>query len=217
MNEIPTPRAKQKPARRSNEDRRVETRRALLAAAIDVFSEVGFAAGTTKMIADRANVTRGALQYHFNSKEEMILAVIGHAMERINFSIRADEHLGKSINERVELVVNEYRSAFATPTFLAAIQIFLGVRNAPQLSESMRMHLRQSRDAINKTWVDLFPEAAHNPQELNVLRRITMASIRGYVVIEALGASDFWPIDVLVLRDMLEKRIATIATELDAG
>jgi AcrR family transcriptional regulator len=180
---------------------------ALLAAAIDVFSDVGFAAGTTKMIAEKAKVTRGALQYHFSSKEDMIVAVVDHAMNQINFRFNGEEHVHKPIGERIEFILANYREAFSSPTFLAVIQIYLGVRKDPQLSHIISRQHALSRKAINKTWVDLFPEAANDPDKLSTLRRITMGIIRGYVVGEALGGSNFWLQDEIVVRAILKEQI----------
>ncbi|WP_188192961.1 TetR/AcrR family transcriptional regulator [Nonomuraea sp. SYSU D8015] len=54
-----------------------ETRKALLRAALAVFSERGYAAATLAGIAERAGVTRGAAYHHFNDKATLYLATIG--------------------------------------------------------------------------------------------------------------------------------------------
>lgn len=52
------------------------TRRKLLDAAIDVFSEVGYVAAGRTAIIDRAGVTKGALYHHFDSMEALVVAII---------------------------------------------------------------------------------------------------------------------------------------------
>ena len=52
-----------------------KTRRALLGSARDLFTERGYAATTTEQIVQRANVTRGALQYHYGEKIGLFRAV----------------------------------------------------------------------------------------------------------------------------------------------
>lgn len=52
------------------------TRRKLLDAAIDVFSEVGYVAAGRAAIIDRAGVTKGALYHHFDSMESLAVAII---------------------------------------------------------------------------------------------------------------------------------------------
>ncbi|WP_316523415.1 ScbR family autoregulator-binding transcription factor [Kitasatospora brasiliensis] len=56
--------------------RALATRQAVLIAAAEVFDERGYAAATMSEILDRAGVTKGALYFHFPSKEQLALAVI---------------------------------------------------------------------------------------------------------------------------------------------
>ncbi len=52
-----------------------KTRRTLLDAARELFTERGYAATTIEEIVQRANVTRGALQYHYGEKIGLFRAV----------------------------------------------------------------------------------------------------------------------------------------------
>ncbi|HTD52836.1 MAG TPA: helix-turn-helix domain-containing protein, partial [Thermoanaerobaculia bacterium] len=51
-----------------------ETRRRILAAALDLFQEHGFAETTMRDIARRADVATGAAYYYFPSKEAIVMA-----------------------------------------------------------------------------------------------------------------------------------------------
>ncbi|HTX94540.1 MAG TPA: TetR/AcrR family transcriptional regulator [Mycobacterium sp.] len=52
------------------------TRQKIIDAAIDSFSEVGYAAAGLGEIIDRAGMTKGALYHHFDSKEALATAII---------------------------------------------------------------------------------------------------------------------------------------------
>src|SRR5262252_862715 len=71
------------PARvpRTQQQRRDETRRALLDAAVESLIEVGFARTTTLEVQRRADVSRGALLHHFPSKAELLVAAVDHLAE----------------------------------------------------------------------------------------------------------------------------------------
>ncbi len=57
------------------------TRRKILDAAIDVFSEVGYAAAGWGTIIERTGMTKGALYHHFDSKEALASDIIDEGAE----------------------------------------------------------------------------------------------------------------------------------------
>ena len=62
--------------RKTQEERREATRRALNTAARRQFAESGYAATNTPAIAAAAGVTRGALYHHFADKQALFEAVV---------------------------------------------------------------------------------------------------------------------------------------------
>ncbi|MDR8732134.1 HTH-type transcriptional regulator MtrR [Burkholderia pseudomultivorans] len=59
-----------------------QVRAQLLAAASDIATQQGVAALTLDAVAERAGVTKGALQYHFANKQGLLDALFGQATER---------------------------------------------------------------------------------------------------------------------------------------
>lgn len=62
--------------RQLRQERGVQTRRQLLRAAAEVFDESGFAGASIKDILQQAELTAGALYFHFESKEALARAVM---------------------------------------------------------------------------------------------------------------------------------------------
>ncbi|MDQ0764683.1 ScbR family autoregulator-binding transcription factor [Streptomyces canus] len=60
----------------ARQERAIRTRRAIVEAAGAVFDEHGYAASTIAMVLERAEVTKGALYFHFPSKESLAQAVL---------------------------------------------------------------------------------------------------------------------------------------------
>lgn len=60
----------------ARQDRAERTRNAILDAAAAVFDERGFAGASLSEILAKAGVTKGALYFHFSSKEELAMALI---------------------------------------------------------------------------------------------------------------------------------------------
>ena len=76
--------------------RRAETRRRVMAAAYEVFTELGIRDAPVELICDRAGFTRGAFYSNFASKEELFLAIYEVEMQE-----RA-ERLRVAVEEAVE-------------------------------------------------------------------------------------------------------------------
>jgi AcrR family transcriptional regulator len=60
----------------AQQERAVRTRDAVLTAAAEAFADAGFLATSMADIFARAGVTKGALYFHFTSKEELAFAII---------------------------------------------------------------------------------------------------------------------------------------------
>ncbi|MGW7242922.1 ScbR family autoregulator-binding transcription factor [Streptomyces sp. NPDC054804] len=60
----------------ARQERAIRTRRAVVEAAAAVFAERGYTAATIAEILERAGVTKGALYFHFDSKEALARGVI---------------------------------------------------------------------------------------------------------------------------------------------
>ncbi|EGX55862.1 gamma-butyrolactone binding protein [Streptomyces zinciresistens K42] len=60
----------------ARQERAIRTRRVILEAAGAVFDEHGYTATTISMVLERAAVTKGALYFHFPSKESLAQAVL---------------------------------------------------------------------------------------------------------------------------------------------
>jgi AcrR family transcriptional regulator len=65
------------------------TRRKILDAAVDLFGEVGYPATGLGDIIERANLTKGALYYHFDSKEALATAIIEEGGAALHRSYRS--------------------------------------------------------------------------------------------------------------------------------
>ncbi|MET8906008.1 ScbR family autoregulator-binding transcription factor [Streptomyces sp. NPDC048232] len=60
----------------AQQERAIRTRRAVIEAAAQVFAEYGYAAATVSDILKVASVTKGALYFHFDSKEALAQGII---------------------------------------------------------------------------------------------------------------------------------------------
>ncbi|MGG4446253.1 TetR/AcrR family transcriptional regulator [Brevibacillus porteri] len=62
-------------------ERKKETRQLLIDAAIETFAQLGFHGASVDKIADHAGFTKGAVYAHFQSKEDLFLAILEGQMQ----------------------------------------------------------------------------------------------------------------------------------------
>jgi AcrR family transcriptional regulator len=61
-----------------------DTRERILAVAMELFIQQGYEATSLRQIADRLGVTKAALYYHFQSKDELLLAILQPANQLLD-------------------------------------------------------------------------------------------------------------------------------------
>lgn len=87
--------------RKTKEDA-AATKSALLDAAYELFYTQGFEATTLAQIAERANVTRGAVYWHFHDKNEILNELIISFMnEQISFRYLQEENENESVYDQL--------------------------------------------------------------------------------------------------------------------
>lgn len=91
-------------ARKCKEDAE-KTRQAVLEAALDVFSEKGYAKATFDEIAARAGFTKGAVYWYFRNKADLVSALIVEYMERKRLELMPDIPEGNTLDDLLEYFV----------------------------------------------------------------------------------------------------------------
>lgn len=143
--------------RRKKEDMLI-TKEQILNAALDCFFEKGYEATSLEEIATRANVTRGAIYWHFSDKNDLYRAVIHLTMEKGDVAEFAHSlPSNMSTKERLEevfwLAINENRYVdfvFKTMSYIVGRpefdDIFQDLRDVKRnllhyFNEEIRIHL----------------------------------------------------------------------------
>jgi AcrR family transcriptional regulator len=136
---------------RTQQQRRDETRRALLDAAVESLIEVGFARTTTLEVQRRANASRGALLHHFPSKTELLVAAVDHLAEMRARELKMlaaqlpDERAGRA---RTEAVLELLWQCFSGTFFQVAMELRTAARTDPELRPVLITAERALRDRI---------------------------------------------------------------------
>jgi TetR/AcrR family transcriptional regulator len=86
------------------------TRKRILAAALDLFSELSFDGATTREIAAKAGVTQPLLNYHFSSKDDLWRAAVDGLFAELNEALTSRAQGLRGVDELTvaKLVVREF-------------------------------------------------------------------------------------------------------------
>ncbi|GAA1778899.1 TetR/AcrR family transcriptional regulator [Leucobacter iarius] len=107
----------------STTPRRRETRARLLAAAFEVFAEVGLGSASVEQICQRAGFTRGAFYSNFSTKEELFLELLSQELrKRLESLEAAAERSMPELRQRSCTLDRDDLAAFVTEFFADFLQ-----------------------------------------------------------------------------------------------
>jgi AcrR family transcriptional regulator len=128
---------------------RSETRRRVLDAAFEVFGERGIAASSLTEVAARAGLTKGAVYSNFDSKDELVLALMEeHAGHRIQASLDAVEAADSAdlFGELAAVLVREMRADATWHRLLA--EYFAMAQHDAARRQALQQRRREVRTTI---------------------------------------------------------------------
>jgi AcrR family transcriptional regulator len=194
--------------RRTQEERSAATRGALLRAAVDIISERGWMRATTRSVAARAGVTRGALQHYFESREELLKAVTGEIFVQLHARLDTKALSSQPLDKRVELLLQHYCDVYSSPLFRAVLSASLDPSSG--VDQYMRDGIVQQQEMMDRTWRAVFADIDAPDFELRPLRRLVMSAIRGYAVQSLWGRDLLRDTDSALLRDLVLTQLERI-------
>jgi AcrR family transcriptional regulator len=115
----------------------LRTRARILDAAMRLFADVGYHAATNALIAEAAKLTRGAMLYHFATREELVEAAIAHIeVERARLFEAAAGPPERGA-DAAELAIDAYWSLLHEPPFVAFAELEAAARTDPMLRDRL--------------------------------------------------------------------------------
>lgn len=109
------------------------TREALVAAAREVFAEVGFRAAALEEIAARARLTRGAVYHHYKDKSAVFDAVVCDLQAQTTARIEARAKAEKRVWNRLHVGMDAYLDECLRPAYRRLV-----IEEAPAVLGSKR-------------------------------------------------------------------------------
>lgn len=186
---------------RTQQQRRDETRRALLDAAVESLIEVGFARTTTLEVQRRAEVSRGALLHHFPSKTELLVAAVDHLAEMRARELKQlaamlpEERAGRA---RTDAVLGLIWQCFSGPFFQVTMELRTAARTDAELRPVLITAERALRDRIFAQARTLFGKDVAEHPGLERALDLTLQLMIGAAMSAVLHRDDGGRIDELI-------------------
>ena len=159
-------------------DRTANTRAAILEATVALLGERGYAGTSTRLAAERAGVSLGALQHHFRTKAELSAEAMQYVTEKQAREFVAATPPAGDEFERYEEILDRLWIVFRGPSFAAGVEIQMAARTDTDLQEPVRQLHENSERVIQESALELLPGMASSP-EFTAFFQLTLASLRG--------------------------------------
>jgi AcrR family transcriptional regulator len=123
-----------KTRRRTQSERRAETRGRLLDATIESLIEVGYAGTTIRAVTERAGVSQGAQSHHFPHRVDLVASAFEHLAEqrRVRYSERARSLTGDRAT-RLRALLDLLWEDFSSPLFTVAAKLWVASADDDEL------------------------------------------------------------------------------------
>lgn len=188
------------PPRRTQDQRRAETRRRLLDATIECVSELGYSGATTRRIAERAEVSVGAVTHHFQYRVDLVAAAVEELVRRRLLALRtALDALPDDRPERVRATLDLLWGDFSGPLFTVMVKLWIAAGDEEELYARMVPLERLLARAAAKLQPELGLEVAEGTgMSANPRFAVVVSTLRGLALSKAFEprdgqVRDHWP------------------------
>ena len=129
-----------------------QRRRQLLRAAGELFARQGYRGTSTEQIARRAGLTKGALYFHFHSKEDILLELVKVTVERHRENVVGGMGKGQLTPSEMLRRLLEAHLKYKSRKHMEMIHVWVQAWNIPRVKRYMR---RRVREALRESYARL--------------------------------------------------------------
>ena len=160
-----------------------QTRVAVLDAAVECLATQGYARTTTQLIAQTANISRGAMMHHYATKQDLIDSVIDYTFfKRMELFGREVKRL--SDRERVEeqAGIELFWPTLLTREYQAYLELSIAARTDAELRAIFEPKARRFDEVWRQSTARLFPEWADKQDKLMIAIDFCQAAMEGLLL-----------------------------------
>ena len=158
------------------------TRARMLAAAVECIIEEGYYRASSNRIARRAGVTWGVIQYHFGTREQLLLAVVRDGSDELVRILSDAEIRGTTVEQRLDSLTDVIWTHYSRPQFLAHVQVLLNLSKDPRTGPDTVQALAESERRVGALWQQLVDQVVPEHKQRPGLGPVMFEIVRGVAI-----------------------------------
>ena len=197
-------------ARRTQAERRAETRARLLDATIECLIEDGYAGTTIRHVTERAGVSQGAQSHHFPHRVDLVASAFEHlAEQRIDRYADRVRTLSGDRSVRLRALLDLLWEDFSSPLFTVAAKLWVASADDPELRERLipveKNIYRATADVARQVAGELGEEPGFDRKLAVAMNTVAgLALVREFDPSGRASRGNQWPYHRAALERMLE-------------
>ncbi|MFN8192273.1 MAG: TetR/AcrR family transcriptional regulator [Nocardioidaceae bacterium] len=160
------------------EERTRAMRARLLEATVELLVERGFAGTSTTLVSERAGVSRGAQLHHFPTKNDLVVAAVGHLTQVRGAELAEAARRLPDGPHRTRAVLQMLGDHFSSPVFTAALELWVAARTDPTLLAAVAPLEQRVGREVHRVTVELLGADESRPG-VRELVQATLDLVRG--------------------------------------
>jgi len=174
-----------RPRRLTQQERSAATRQALLDATIECLIELGYEKATTSEISERALLSRGAHQHHFETRARLFAAAAEHLADRSYLELERDLDSVEPGPEQARDVLDALWRTFNGPLYQVFVDLAVQARTDPELRASLEPLQQMLEEKAAPRLRSVFGELV-DERDVTPTATMVLATIRGLVMLRVL-------------------------------
>ncbi|WP_243050361.1 TetR/AcrR family transcriptional regulator [Dyella sp. RRB7] len=168
--------------RRTQAERRTETRARILEAAVNELKQKGYAGFRVDKVASAAKVSKGAQTHHFPTKESLVLAALQNLYGATSEASTKLINSLKPTDDVLDALMKDSARFYLGPNFMIAVSLLNLGNHEPELRQKVRAMSRKHRLPIEKAWLDALIRSGLLEEQARTVLNITQSIYRGMIM-----------------------------------
>jgi AcrR family transcriptional regulator len=167
------------PVSRTQDERTAAMRARLMDATLAMILDCGYAGTTLVGIANRAGVTRGAVNHHYGSKDELVVDALSHHLRSASDEISELARSAHNGSLSIPDFLDKLWEIFSGPFFMITLEQITASRHNEFLKRRLVEATREFHRALDDTWNSFFASNGQEDPQLATILNATLCLLRG--------------------------------------